>query len=178
MLCLVLSPESIPWAIPDKRTLLDSLLFCIPPLLWMWDALVRRNYISSYNGPLTPVLDNLSITIGVGRSTLFHWKLSLPSPIITALDQQGLKSLAKLQSISPLSGSSWLLYFQLRDFYITLNKQGKVHADLTNLEALCLQDSKLTHVIAKLYSLLLSLKCADDPPLNLDKWERHFLLSL
>lgn len=70
------------------------------PLLRVWDSLVGRLYISSCDGPLTPLLDNCSFPVCVGRKTLFLWVSHAPSPISGALTPQGLKPLSNLPTTS------------------------------------------------------------------------------
>lgn len=145
---------SLLWLFPIDRPPTAQLTLLLSSFLYVWDKTIIKYRISSRPGPLTPILGKPRFLTSQSDNRCLCWQPSRPLPIWHALHRVGLKPLGELSSLPHSNSGHWLQYFQLSHFYKGLAKVWHC-GELTQFEKLCLSDSNCSHVLPKIYGMLL-----------------------
>lgn len=146
-------------------------------VLECWHHYLKIFPLSSIPSPLTPLIDNPSLPIGMHSNAILSWDKSYWPQIRHTILEGIFMPFVNFQTLHDQKKGIWFVYLQLQSFYSSLTPKHSIHQSLTDFEQLCLSLDPPAHTISKIYMLLSTLKSPGLPPYAV-KWELELSRSI
>lgn len=139
-------------------------------VLECWHHYLKLFPLSSIPAPLTPLIDNPSLPIGIHSNAILSWDKSHWPQIRHTILEGTFMPFVSFQTLHDQRKGVWFVYMQLQSFYSSLTPKYSINRPLTDFEQLCTSLDPTKHTISKIYTLLSTLN-SPGLPLYTTKWE-------
>lgn len=166
--------KSLPWIKRTYSSPYGYTPFLVTSTMKAWDILIKTGRVSTFRGPMTPLFDNPEFPLSLGVKSFLKWYSHEDTRVIETL--VGNKVLP-LESMGEEHRKEWLQYGSFQKYVLSLLKEAEITRPLTALEEIFIQAERPSHVLSKVYKILIE----DGQKLELPyikKWEEELGMEI